>query len=120
MVSQKRSESPKTIWAYAYQILPPQTAERLRTIQHLLDQEHTDAHREARTWGGRVVLEPQVTLILVVSDSPEQNREVNRRLEAELQALHARFSITTPMAVEDDARPLPYTFPLLIGPIPET
>lgn len=120
MSRKKRTESPKTIWAYAYQILPPQAADSLGAIQTLLDHEHADAQRGARTWGGRVVLEPQVTLILVVSDSPEQNREVNRKLQAELQALPARFSITTPMAVEDDARPLPYTFPLLIGPIPET
>lgn len=120
MSRKKRTESPKTIWAYAYQILPPQAADRLRAIQTLLDHEHADAQRGARTWGGRVVLEQEVTLILVVSDSPEQNREINRKLEAELKALQAGFSITAPMAVEDDPRPLPFTFPLLIGPTPGT
>ncbi|HXM38658.1 MAG TPA: hypothetical protein VN908_08375 [Gemmatimonadales bacterium] len=103
MATKKRNRSPKTIWAYAYQILPPQPAERLGTIQTLLDHEHADAKRGARTWTGRVVLEEQITHIMVVSDSPEQHRDVNRRLEAELQELQAGFAMTAPMAVEDDA-----------------
>jgi hypothetical protein len=93
---------PKTIWAYAYQILPPQGAERLRAISSLLDHAHTEAQRDARTWTGRVVVEEQVTHILIVSDSPEQNHEVNQRLEAKLQELNAGFSITVPVAVVDD------------------
>lgn len=107
----KRSESPKTIWAYGYRILPPQAAERVRMIQTLLDQEHADAQREARTWAGRVVLEPEVTLILIVSDSPDQNREVNRRLEAEVKRLQAGFLITAPLAVADDVAPDPSPSP---------
>jgi hypothetical protein len=93
---------PKTIWAYAYQILPPQGAERLRAINSLLDHAHTEAQRDARTWTGRVVVEEQVTHILIVSDSPEQDHEVNQRLEAKLQELNAGFSITVPVAVVDD------------------
>jgi hypothetical protein len=41
--------------------------------------------------------------ILIVSDSPEQDHEVNRRLEAKLQELKAGFSITVPIAVVDEA-----------------
>ena len=99
MATKKRSRTPKTIWAYAYQILPPQSADRLRSIKALLDHAHSDAERGARTWSGRVVHEEQVTHILVVADSPEQNHDVNRKLEAALQALKAAFSITTPMAI---------------------
>jgi hypothetical protein len=90
------------VWAYAYQILPPQAEDRLHSIKTILDQENADAQRTAKTWAGRVVVEQQVTHILVVSDSPEQNHDVNRRLEAKLQELHAGFSMTVPIAVVDD------------------
>lgn len=102
MDTQQRSPTPKTVWTYAYEIVPPQAEGRLHTIKRLLEDEHEDAHRGARTWAGRVILEQRVTHILVVSDSPEQRREVNRKLEAELQNLEVGFSITAPMAVPDD------------------
>ena len=96
----KKLTSPaKPVWAYAYQILPPQAEDRLHTIKTLLDKENADAQRAARTWAGRVVVEQQVTHILVVSDSPEQDHAVNRRLEAKLQELNAGFSMTVPIAV---------------------
>lgn len=101
-MSKARTRSPKAVWTYAYQIVPPQTEDRLGTIKTLLEQEHADARRRARTWVGRVVLEQQITHILVVTDSPEQSGEVNRRLEAELGELQVGFSITAPMAVADD------------------
>lgn len=102
MVKRKRKPSSKPIWAYAYQIQPPQAADRLRTIKTLLHHEHADAERGARTWTGRLVLEERITHILVVSDSPEQNHAVNRKLEAELKDLKAGFSITAAMAVVGD------------------
>lgn len=104
-------QSPKAMWAYAYQIEPPQAEARLHTIKTLLDHEHEDAVRGARTWVGRVVMEQRITHILVVSDSPEQRREVNHMLEDELKELKVRFSITAPMAVGDDA-----TSPPAVGP----
>jgi hypothetical protein len=103
MQTKKRIPTPKTVWAYAYQILPSQSAARLHSIKTLLDHAHTEAQHDARTWTGRVVVEEQVTHILIVSDSPEQNHEVNRRLEARLQELNAGFSITVPIAVADEA-----------------
>jgi hypothetical protein len=105
MATQDRRPSPKTVWTYGYQIIPPQAVDRLATITNLLDNEHLDARRGERTWVGRVVTEQQVTHILVVSDSPEQNRDVNRRLEAELEQLQVDFSITAPMAVTDGPEP---------------
>jgi hypothetical protein len=108
MPNTKRTANPKTVWAYAYQILPPQPAARLHAIKSLLDHAHTEAQRDARTWTGRVVVEDQVTHILIVTDSPEQNHEVNRRLEAKLLELNAGFSITAPIAVADDT-PIPLT-----------
>jgi crotonobetainyl-CoA:carnitine CoA-transferase CaiB-like acyl-CoA transferase len=102
MQTKKRTPTPKTVWAYAYQILPPQPAARLHSIKSLLDHAHAEAQRDARTWTGRVVVEEQVTHILIVSDSPEQNHEGNRKLEAKLQELNAGFSITVPIAVADE------------------
>jgi hypothetical protein len=102
MSNMKSPPPPTTIWAYAYQILPPQGAKRLHGIKTLLDQAHTEAQGGARKWTGRLVVEEQITHILIVSDSPEQNHEVNRRLEAKLQELDAGFSITVPIAVEDE------------------
>jgi hypothetical protein len=103
MAGKQDSRSSKTIWAYAYQLVPPQGEHRLDTIQALLDHAHSDAQRVARTWVGRVVTEQQITHILVVSDSPLRNRGVNRRLEAELKQLNVGFSVTAPLAVIDDA-----------------
>jgi hypothetical protein len=98
----KNAKIPKTIWTYAYQIVPAQAHDRLNTIKALLAHEHTDAARAERTWAGQVVLEHQVTHILVVCDSPELNCEVNQKLEAELKALNVGFSVTVPMVVVND------------------
>ena len=95
----------KSVWAYAYQIVPPQPETRLRAIRALLDREAVDARSRARTWEGRLVAEEHVTHILVVSDGPEQNLVVNERVEAELRDLEAGFSITTPLAVEGEPPP---------------
>lgn len=99
------SPSAKTIWAYAYQIDPPQPEDRLLKIKALLDHEHSNAKHKAETWKGKFVEEKQITHILVVCDSPDQGRDVNRLLEAELKELDAAFSITAPMAVTGDALP---------------
>lgn len=97
MVTRQSIPPPKLIWAYAYQLSPPQLADRLSTIQPLLDDEHTDAQEDGRKWTGRVVAEERITHILVVSDSPEQDHESNRKLESELKQLNAKFSISAPM-----------------------
>jgi hypothetical protein len=107
MARKSRGPPRKGLWAYAYDITLPDTEDHLQAIQDLLDQEHTEARDGARTWAGRVVIEPQVTRILVVSDSPAQDHGVNRRLEAELMLMEAKFEITVPMAVADDVAPRP-------------
>lgn len=102
MARKKRVQPPKPIWAYAYELVPPQTEERLHQIKRVLDREHTVAKRDARTWASSVVVESQITHILVVSDTPEQNLEVNLALEAKLKELDAAFSLTAPMVVAAD------------------
>jgi hypothetical protein len=112
MPDKKSAPTPKTVWAYAYQIQPPQDVKRLHGIKRLLDHAHAEAQRGARTWTGRVVVEEQVTHILIVSDSPEQNHDTNRRLEAKLRELNAGFSITAPIAVADGVPGTPDSAPV--------
>lgn len=101
MESHKQDRPPPTgVWAYGYEISPPLPRRRLRLIEALVGEEHARAKQSARTWEGRLVAEEQVTHILVVSDSPDQSLEVNQKLEAELERLKARFSLTTPLEVE--------------------
>jgi len=101
MVTNEPGSPPRSLWAYAYQIVPAQPHDHMRAITVLLDREHGDAHREQRIWGGRIIFEPGITEILVVSDSPDQDRDVNRRLEAELKNMKASFLITHPLVVVD-------------------
>ncbi len=96
----------ETIWAYTYRIVPPQPEARLREIRALLEREHLDARGDARKWEGRLMVEHEVTHILVVSDSPDQKREVNRRVELVLRQLDAGYSLTAPLAVEDEVPPV--------------
>jgi hypothetical protein len=92
----------KKMWAYGYAITPPQSEERLAAVQALLDSEHTDAKSHAHTWEGRFVHEESVTHILVVADSPDQHQAVNQKLEAALTAIDAGYSLTAPLAVEEE------------------
>ena len=76
----------------------------MQGIEEFLEVERSNAKRTARTWDGRFVVEEQVTHILVVSDSPDQQLEVNRKLEAELTRLKMAFSVTSPVEVTDRAQ----------------
>lgn len=107
MTKKSRGPPGRGLWAYAYDVALPDREDRLQNIQYLLDQEHTEARAGAWTWAGRVVMEPPVTRILVISDSPAQDRDVNRRIEAELRRLEATFEVTAPLAVAGDGGPHP-------------
>lgn len=106
MTDMKR-DPVRTLWTYAYQLEPPQVEDHLRPLIGLLDDEHVSARRGAYRWVGRVLREERVTHILVVSDSPEQSRDINGRLETELRKLRVGYSITAPLEVGDDATQLP-------------
>lgn len=101
MVDRNRSPPPQNIWAYGYVIEPPLAPARLRSIERLLEEEQSQAKHRDRTWASRFVVDERVTHILVVSDSPDQQKAVNRRLEMELEKLKTGFSITPSVAVED-------------------
>ena len=93
----------RILWAYAYQIVPPQPSRRLGTIRALLKDEAWAAHVGDRIWSGRIVLERRTTHILIVSDGPGQDDLINGRLRAELGRLEAKFSVTETLAVTSPA-----------------
>jgi hypothetical protein len=93
----------RNLWAYAYQIVPPQPSRRLGAIRTLLREEAAVARGGARTWSGRLVLERHATHILIVSDVPGRNHAIDRHLQAELERLDAAFSVTEPLVVAGHA-----------------
>jgi hypothetical protein len=105
--SPQKPSPPKTIWAYAYALLPPQPESRMRSVQAVLTRAHLDAQDAARTWEGRFVREQHVTHILVVSDSPAEDGELNARLESGMRKVEAGFSRTAPLIVLDEPAPEP-------------
>lgn len=84
-------------------MVPPPPNDGLGLIRKLLDSENAFAFEHARAWAAQLILEQRSTQILVVADSPAQNRPINQRLETELQRLDARYSLTEPIAIRDSA-----------------
>ncbi len=92
----------RQLWAYAYRVVPPPPKDGLGQIRKLLDFENAFAFEHARAWAAQLILEQRSTQILVVSDSPVQNRAVNKRLETELQRLDAHYRVTDPIALRTE------------------
>lgn len=92
----------RTLWAYTYRLDPPQSVLSLKAVRALLEREHTAAHDREGTWEGRLVVDDRISHILVLSDSPELDGDVNRRLETELRALDGGFALTVPMAISGE------------------
>ena len=61
------------------------------------------AFEHAWAWAAQLILEQRSTQILVVADSPAQNRPVNRRLESALERLDAPFRVTDPVAISSSS-----------------
>jgi len=92
----------RQLWAYAYRVVPPPPKDGLGQIRKLLDSENAFAFEHARAWAAQLILEQRSTQILVVTDSPVQNRAVNKRLETELQRLDAHYRVTDPIALRTE------------------
>ena len=90
------------MWAYAYQIVPPQSKRDLDPIRDLLNHEHAAARSEGRTWASRLVVERRATRILIVTDRPEQERGVEDTLAVELQRRQMSFTRTAPMEILEE------------------
>jgi hypothetical protein len=93
---------PGKTWAYGYAITPPVGMERLQILERLMGEEQSNARLKSRMWEGRFVTEEQVTHILVLSDTPDQDLVANRRLAVELERMEAGFAVTTPMQVKEE------------------
>ena len=79
--------------------MPPPPQDGLGQIRTLLDCENALAFAHARAWAAQLILERRSTQILVVADTPAQNRAVNQRLETALQRLDAHYRLTDPIAI---------------------
>ena len=94
--------TPRMIWVYSYRLSHPQEPGRLRKLRTLIKNARAAALKREATWEGRLVDDERVAHILILSDSPDVDREVNRLIEAELRALDAGFDVTVPMEVPHD------------------
>ena len=90
-----------TIWAYAYRLSPPLPPAKLRQLKELLEREHAAARERDGTWEARFVTDERVEHILVLTDSPDLDRDANKHIEEALQELDAGYSLTVPLAVDD-------------------
>jgi hypothetical protein len=81
---------------YAYQLNPPQPEPRFTKIKALLRRAKQAARRKGDLWTGRIVVETNITHILVVTDDPHQVHDVDRAIEAELKRLNMKFALTGP------------------------
>jgi hypothetical protein len=104
MTESKRADAKpsdaKALWAYGYEMIPSQTEHRMTVLRGLVDRQNALAAQDGRTWTARLVTQ-RVVHVLIVSTSPELDRDINRRLEAELAELGVRYRITLPMRVSD-------------------
>jgi hypothetical protein len=95
MVLKRKRRTPAR-WVYAYELDPPQPEPRFRKIRALLRRAQQAAQRGGRLWTGRIVLETNITHILVVTDNPDQVHDVDQAIEAELKHLNMDFALTGP------------------------
>jgi hypothetical protein len=96
MVLKRQRRRAQARWVYAYELDPPQPEPRFRKIRALLRRAQLAAQRGGRLWTGRIVLETNITHILVVTDNPAQVPDVDRAIEAELKQLNMDFALTGP------------------------
>ncbi|TVP46315.1 MAG: hypothetical protein EA350_07320 [Gemmatimonadales bacterium] len=89
----------RPLWVYGYQMNPPQPEARMTAIRDLLDKQNDAVALKGRKWTACLVTEERVTHVLVVTSSPEENLDLNRRLESELKGMGIRFELSVPMPV---------------------
>lgn len=98
--------APQRVWTYTYRLDPPQSAERLRAVKALLEQERIEARDGTGTFDARLVTDERITDILVVSDSPRVDHPLNASIERALRILGAGFERTAPFAIDGEAPPV--------------
>jgi hypothetical protein len=92
----------KALWAYGYEMLAPHHDGRIADIRGLLDRQNAAAVRDGRRWTARLVT-TRLVHVLIVSESPELDLDINRTLETELARLGVQYLMTSPMRVSDES-----------------
>jgi hypothetical protein len=85
-----------TLWAYAYRVAPAPPG-AVGVLRRVVEAENAAALEQARSWAAQLIIEQRSTQILVVTDTPAQNRAVNRRLETTLRRLDGSYRVTPPV-----------------------
>lgn len=93
----------RTLWTYAYRVAPVPPPVALLELRRVLQAENAAAFGQSRAWAAHLLVEPRGTRILVVTDTPAQNRAVNRRLETTLRRLDGAYRRSPPVALGGDA-----------------
>ncbi len=96
MITKQAGPPARARWVYAYELNPPQPEPRFRKLRALLRRAHLAAKRGGLVWTGRIVVETNITHILVVTDNPGQVDDVDRAIEVELKQLDMDFDLTGP------------------------
>jgi hypothetical protein len=96
MVAKPQKHRVSGRWMYAYELNPPQPDSRFTKIRLLLRRAQRAARKGGRLWTGRIVLETNITHILVVTDNPAQVNHVDQAIENELKQLNMDFSLRGP------------------------
>jgi hypothetical protein len=96
MIPKRQRRPAQARWVYAYELNPPQPEPQFRRIRALLRRAQLAAQRGGRLWTGRIVVETNITHILVVTDNPGQVHDVDRAIEVELKHLNMDFALTGP------------------------
>src|SRR5947207_15824495 len=92
MLPKQRPRVPER-WAYAYELDPPQPEPRFGKVKMLLRRARLAARRNGRLWTGEIVMEAQITHILVVTDHPDEVRAINRATVTALKRLKNDFAV---------------------------
>jgi hypothetical protein len=96
MVTKRVKHRRPARWVYAYELNPPQPEPRFKRISMLLRRAQVAARRGGQLWTGRIVLETNITHILVVTDNPGQVNDVDQAIETELRHLNMGFALRGP------------------------
>lgn len=96
MAAKRERRRAHARWMYAYELNPPQPEPRFKKIRTLLRRARAAARRSGRLWTGRIVLETNITHILVVTDNPGQVNALDQAIEAELKHLNMGFALRGP------------------------